>query len=780
MSTSTSNKFLTGGSGSEVDITALQNGSLDIDVASLRVASLIPGADVNANSQRKISSFNDVNRSELNFSHNNSPSNPSTGNVKLISKSDGFLHSIDEFGVETRLGSSSAVGSSWTFRSYTDFTSPSVSNGDVAFNNTVTASVTQILLSVYSNEGNSVLPILELINAGDTILIKNEAESNVKLFHITGKTEDPNYFILDIDNLQTSETNTANYSAGDVLGGTLHVSGNPFNQVLNTGSDVQFNSLSTVNMTESTLNRTTFNGEVFFDNDIYLENNNIRRVGVINTTNISVDKIVPAIGHINTGILEWSDATNKLSLTGADFDAVNASFSGVLSTANYPDVDFKLFELEQTDGKLNTEINNVNGDVTIVSDKLRNVENSTIGIGNTGLGHLNLENMGANGNLNTAIGMSSLSDLLPDSFYNTAIGVGSGQADINSTQTFQPRYNTFLGASTKYSKDGPQNSIAIGYGAEIKNNAECVIGGIQSSKIETIRGGAYGLTNLGSAAIPFGQGYFSGNVSSPNIITLETDNVILLDKTQNLDNNGQFLSDVIPFYDELEGKQGLTSYPITGPRLRKNFKVGAAGSYQTLFIDDFIEIIWVRNNKQPMIRNRTPNYRWYHINFKKTGINTDANGNNLGTFGITNSNSDLYLPQFNSSNFYYFYWNGSTTPINIDQRFNAEDYGTRYDIIITPERAGADSYKVSITAPAGTSFELADFMGFFHIDIIKNTYATFSLEKPIPTDPIDGITSEQDEINALKQRVADLEDLIRRGAGGEVEINGPVKVLGGF
>lgn len=251
-----SDKFLgiSGGSSGNVNIS---NGSTVVYASILGASNLEPSQPIKTNSVRQLVSsklnISDTTnlaselstKNELNFTHNDSSTNPPSNSVKLYSKSDGFLYSKDELGVETQLGSTSAVGSTWRFKTYTDFTSPTVSNGDVAFNNTNPLQVEQILLSIYSSEGTSILPILELVNSGDTILIKNNTETNIKLFHITGKTETPTYFILDIDKTQTSQTDTNNFVLDEVLGGTLHVSGNPFNQVLNTDSSVSFSDIKT-------------------------------------------------------------------------------------------------------------------------------------------------------------------------------------------------------------------------------------------------------------------------------------------------------------------------------------------------------------------------------------------------------------------------------------------------------------------------------------------------------------------------------------------------------
>ena len=167
------------------------------------------------------------------------PAAPTLGEVVVYAKTDGFIYTKASNGAETKLGGSGTY-SSWLFS--TAITGV-VSDGVFRFDSVSSAS--SLVISVNNKDGNSMRPILQQLNMGDTILMSDVGNTNIKLYRVDDSVDNTSEFDLTVG--LVSQTSTSNYTDGATINMTLAVSGNPFDQSLNTNNAPSFTDLTLTN-----------------------------------------------------------------------------------------------------------------------------------------------------------------------------------------------------------------------------------------------------------------------------------------------------------------------------------------------------------------------------------------------------------------------------------------------------------------------------------------------------------------------------------------------------
>ena len=235
---SESNAFLNGGGSSG-------------DVDTLIVNNLVPSKPVRSNANRQlISGFTEITevvgldtalstKSKIDFTEGTAPANPSVGNLRLFAKADKSLYVVDSDGNEVALGGGGVSGSQWTFDTAI---SGSPAAGVIRFNNVNVISADKISINILDKNNNSYRPLLEELNVGDALYLQSADLSNNKFFRVNGAADLGTYFDVDVSLQQ--ETSAAEYSLNEILKVDMFVSGSPFDQLLNTSNNVQFNKVT--------------------------------------------------------------------------------------------------------------------------------------------------------------------------------------------------------------------------------------------------------------------------------------------------------------------------------------------------------------------------------------------------------------------------------------------------------------------------------------------------------------------------------------------------------
>jgi len=504
--------------GNSVD--ELFDGSLDIYTNTVKVGSLVPRMPVKTNSSKilvsETLSLTDIDgladklteKNKLDFIHTTS-STPETGKVRLIAKSDNFLYTIDELGTETKLGSSSSVGSTW---SYSDILNPGtpvpISNGEVRFNNATLSSSTEIYINTNSSQGNSARPILELASNGDTIFLCNANDSNCKLYQITASADNTTYFTLQV--FFKSETDTANYTDGETLMGTLHVSGNPFDQTLNTGDNVQFGSIKTEagglnNHIEllkdyGTVDKTRFSMNLFnSQNDVEFKTTQNFKHSVENKYDLDIvgDTRIQTVGKL------FLESSKDLKINARNPDKIIRIQTGGSNKIELIDnvIDFK-----NLGGGINfkNDIDMFNNDILNIRDVSINRNLETPLISNTGNIEVDADSIMPSNRI-TNLGFDNngnrFQDLFLDrriNFKNETVNIGSGTGLLNQTQGA-----TAIGNGAGFDSQGGE-SIAIGRFSGRNNQGDYSVA----------IGANSGFQDLPNGSIALGENAFDGIIDT--------------------------------------------------------------------------------------------------------------------------------------------------------------------------------------------------------------------------------------------------------------------------
>jgi hypothetical protein len=211
------------------DITDLDTNKLNIDGTQPMTGDL----DMNLNN------VNNINVGTLQ-QQIGTPSNPSATKMKLYFKSDGLLYSLDSDGIEIEVGGKNTEGSKWNFLTILTDT---ITSGNFNFDNANPVFTTTIRISVDNYDGVSRIPFLRLVKIGNSIVLKNADESNIKVYKVNGAIDETAVrFAYTV--ILTEQTTTATFSNNEKIRILLDQSTNPFDQSLNTTDDVNFNNLT--------------------------------------------------------------------------------------------------------------------------------------------------------------------------------------------------------------------------------------------------------------------------------------------------------------------------------------------------------------------------------------------------------------------------------------------------------------------------------------------------------------------------------------------------------
>ena len=459
-----SDKFLGSGQGS----VNLSNGSATIYSATLGASSLDPSKPVKTNSVKQLISANldisEVNslatqlteKDELTFVEDNTHTNPATGKQKIYFKTDGNLYKLSSLGVETQIGSGGGGGGggdatgTWLFDIKT--ASPPDANTFI-MNNTTPASATSIEIRKDDSTGNSFGVLFSTLRNGDQILFNDG--TNKKLYTLTGVgINNSVYFVFPV--VLEAEDNVIQFSDGVSITTTILIQ-NPFNQQLNTTSDVEFNS---VNINSGAFNVSSDGG--------FTGTGKTTLIRVLNPPNgssysICRDSQVPATATGGGNILLGNNSGNGLT-TGYSNVVVGDGAGRSMTTAQ-----------------------------------------ANVIVGSAISGHLI-----DTGNNNVIVGAIS-GTALTSGGLNTIIGRGAGGTLVDGNN------NTLLGASSGFNLATNVNySIALGASTQVDTDNTLVIGASISdiTSINNIIPGRTQLCDIGSTSREFKDVYISGQLNT--------------------------------------------------------------------------------------------------------------------------------------------------------------------------------------------------------------------------------------------------------------------------
>jgi hypothetical protein len=206
-----------------------------------------------------VSAAGDVSSNSLSLVKGAIPTDADAGKVKIYAKaSDGLIYVRNESGVESQLGGG-GNHTSWLFSILTTGVPASTY---FRLDNATPASATELVISIDNAAGQSMRPLLQQLNMGDSIYVCNATNTNCKLWTIASSTDNTTYFTVLIT--LVSETSAANYADNEQIGFTLSVSGNPFDQSLNTTDSPTFASLTSTGEITGTPRITALGGSPTF------------------------------------------------------------------------------------------------------------------------------------------------------------------------------------------------------------------------------------------------------------------------------------------------------------------------------------------------------------------------------------------------------------------------------------------------------------------------------------------------------------------------------------
>lgn len=233
---SSSNVFLNNGSGA-IDSLVVNNLTANKPVRSSAGRQLVSGDTLIGEVSGLQTAL--TTKARLDFVEGTAPANPDVGNLRLYAKLDGAIYTRDSAGNEVALGGGGVSGSQWQFDTSI---SADPAAGNFRFNNATPASVSKIVINVLDKDGNSYRPLLDQLTPGDAIYLESTDLSNNKFYTISSAIDLGTYFSADV--VLQQQTDTANYTLNQNVKVNLFVSGNSFDQSLNTTDAVQFQRLT--------------------------------------------------------------------------------------------------------------------------------------------------------------------------------------------------------------------------------------------------------------------------------------------------------------------------------------------------------------------------------------------------------------------------------------------------------------------------------------------------------------------------------------------------------
>ena len=243
-------KFLhTGGTGSS----NVSDGSTNIVGNTLSAVNLDPSKAVKTNSTRQLVSTNldiaDVNNLAIDLELKSPalgfvnqvaiPPLPPAGQLKIFSKTDGSFYSINDLGVQTKLSPSANASTSWLFNT---LTAGDPTATKFRFNNATPSLTTELGINVSDANSQDQTPLLSTLALGDKLYLCNVGATNCKLFNVSGAiTNNTTWFSIPVS--FEAESDVANYTLDESVSMSFFLSENVFDQNLNKGDDVQFNTV---------------------------------------------------------------------------------------------------------------------------------------------------------------------------------------------------------------------------------------------------------------------------------------------------------------------------------------------------------------------------------------------------------------------------------------------------------------------------------------------------------------------------------------------------------
>ena len=321
------------------DNSAIANMTLETNKGYKITSDLGDIIDIKYDSDEWKSRLNNTESLTFNISERPDTFNP-LGNI-LYTKMDNNLYMLNSNGLEVLIGGSGqSITDAWQFLTSTII--GDVVSGQINFDNTIQNNTTEIRINILDITGNSRKVLLDLVSANDKIYIKNNDESNEKLFTVSASptligltyifpvtfnnsigvdfinNETINItFIIGPDpyNQSLNTTDTPIF-AGIDLNGSLDMNANNITNVNNiNGIDpdqITLNSDSITTLQDKTQNQTAIAGVTTMTGDLDMNLNNILNVGKITASDFESDNIISYDTTVQTLIV--SDA-NKLSKT---------------------------------------------------------------------------------------------------------------------------------------------------------------------------------------------------------------------------------------------------------------------------------------------------------------------------------------------------------------------------------------------------------------------------------------------------------------------------------
>ena len=273
--------------------------------------------------------FNSETVQSQSFINGGTPVSPPAGELKIYSKLNNKIYTLNSLGQENELGGGGGgSGSPWAFSTAT---SGIPAPGQFFYNNAVPASVTDIVISKTDSDGNDQSPLLQTLAMGDTLLLSNFDKSNQKLYLVSDLVAGINFYSISVT--QEAQSLPTNYTNTETINMVFYIAQNPFDQSLNTTDNVTFNDL-----TVSTIN--TITPSLITDNETQITALNANLRTVQNLVNPAPGGSV-LVGGVNTAPIVtganttvFGDNVAALLSTGASNTLIGASAVNALTTGS--------------------------------------------------------------------------------------------------------------------------------------------------------------------------------------------------------------------------------------------------------------------------------------------------------------------------------------------------------------------------------------------------------------------------------------------------------------
>jgi hypothetical protein len=470
------------------------------------------------------------NTETLTFNISERPTNHNISGNILYTKMDNNLYMLNSNGLEVLVCGSNSITEKWEF--ITNINSSVVNSGQMNFNNATQNNTTQIEINKIDIIGDNRQVLLDLVSIDTKIYIKNNDETNEKLFTVNSPpSQSSDRYIFTVTNSNSIGVDFINEEYVDI---TFIFSSNPFNQTVNKTDNVVFNELD-------------LNGDLDMNNNDIINVNTISGIDPDQITTNQTDII--NIEFKTTNI----DSTTRAGTTNINDDV---SISGTAVIGGTTKATTALLDLQSTElGFLPPRMTTAERDAISTPAQGLTIYNTTTettdvyndttwvkGVRYVGTNNFIIGNDDTGGGIttsinNTIIGSESAKLMTDDS--NTIIGYGNATSAINGL------LNTILGdqiapnAATLVSNTIIGHRVGINIDSSFSNT---LIGSNAATQLTSgnfntgVGDGSLGNTTTGSSNTGIGYLSATGSTNSNstaigNLAVCDASNQITLGNT---------------------------------------------------------------------------------------------------------------------------------------------------------------------------------------------------------------------------------------------------------